>query len=85
MGDQESEHRGQQVSVRLDREMVQRLASLAPKLSTPYLKASLVDVVRAAIIEGLPILEGELKDVSAPNPAAPPRRRSAARRKTEGS
>lgn len=85
MSDQEPEDKGQQISVRVDAETVRRLTSLAPKLSTPYLTAKLADVVRAALTEGLPILEEKLSGEPASAPAAHPRGASAERRSTKGS
>jgi len=47
----------QHVAVRLDAETIARVEALGPALSTPWRKAKRSDLLRAAIHEGLLVLE----------------------------
>lgn len=46
-----------QFAIRIDDDMLARVDALVPKLKTPWHEATRTDVLRAAIEQGLPILE----------------------------
>ena len=49
----------QQIAVRLDADVIGRLDAIAVKLSRPGLPVNRTDALRAALAEGMPILESE--------------------------
>jgi hypothetical protein len=49
----------QQIAVRLDADVIDRLDAIAVKLSRPGLPLNRTDALRAALAEGMPILEKE--------------------------
>lgn len=60
MGGQQSEPKGQQITMRADAAMVRELKELAELLSTEFVKATLADALRAVFTVGAPILRERL-------------------------
>ena len=50
-----------QFTIRLDSETADRVEELVPKLSRPGQPATMTDVLRMAVAEGLPVLEKRRK------------------------
>jgi hypothetical protein len=50
----------QQVGVRLDSKTLDEISEIAEMLSTPYVKATTADVIRAVLREGIPVLRTKL-------------------------
>jgi hypothetical protein len=64
----------QQVGVRLDSKMLGEIGEIAEMLSTPYVKATTADVIRAVLREGIPVLRTKLAGARDParDPACDP-------------
>jgi hypothetical protein len=60
MGGQQSEPKGQQITMRADAAMVRELKELAELLSTEFVKATAADALRAVFTVGAPILRERL-------------------------
>lgn len=49
-----------QVGVRLSRAILEEISEIGEMLSTPYVKATTADVIRALLQEGIPVLRTKL-------------------------
>ena len=64
-----------QIAVRLEEDVIAKLDALAARLSTTWHQANRSDMVRAAIVEGIPVLERMAAAQASPvAPSEKPRR-----------
>ncbi len=65
-------YKGPQIGVRVEQALIDRIDALAAALATPWHAPTRSDVVRALVIEGLPLLEAKAARMVAADLNAPP-------------
>ena len=81
MSESDRVSKGRTRGVRVDDALDERLVQIAQRMSTPWHKANVSEAIRAALLEGMAVLEAKLPPLEREKASPSARRASASRKK----